>query len=159
MKNLFAVILTSFALIQGVFAQTEKQQTSEIDKFVLEINKNLNSYRKILNEQDSIMKSDNTNNSFTETIYKNDKEIVLVQYLEQFSNMISAYYYFKKGQLILIEIKNRDNSNSKSYYNNDKLISMCRNESILENTSEYYRPIEKSTFIALNKILKSYEHK
>jgi hypothetical protein len=159
MKNLFAVIFTSFALIQGVFSQTEKQQITSIDKAVLEINNNLKSYRKILNEQDSLMAVNNTNNSFTETVYKNANDLVLIQYSNKYGNMISSNNYLKNGQLIFIEIKNRDNSYEKSYFNNNTLIAKYINENAVDITSTDYKQVEKSTLLAIDKVVMLYNNK
>lgn len=159
MKNLFAVILTSFVLIQGVCAQTEKQQISEIDKIVLNTKNNMNNYRKILSESDSIMDATNTNHNLTETAYKNGKELVLIHYIDLYGHIKSSDYYINNGQLIFIEIQNRDNSYEKSYFNKNNLIAAYKNESAIDITSTDYKQVEKSTLLAISKVIKRYENK
>jgi hypothetical protein len=159
MKKLFAVIIISCALIQVINAQAEKQQITEIDKIVLDIKNNMNSYRKILNETDSIMKSENTNSNLTETAFKKGKELVLVQYIDLYGHMKSADYYFNNGQLIFIDIKNRDNSYEKAYFNDNKLIAKYRNENEADKNAEEFKQIEEATLLAISKEIKRYENK
>lgn len=104
MKNIVTVIFISLALIQGIFAQTEKQTISKIDKIVFDIKSNLNNYHKIKSETDSILDATNTNHNLTETAYKNGKELLLVQYVDLYGPLKSADYYFYNNQLIYIEI-------------------------------------------------------
>jgi hypothetical protein len=158
MKKIFAVIIIICALIQGVYAQAEKKQITEIDKIVFDIKNNMNSYRKILNETDSIIKSENSNSNLTETAFKKGKELVLIEYIDLYGHMKSADYYFNNGQLIFINIINRDNSYEKAYFNDNKLIAKFRNENEVDKNTEEFKQIEKPTILAINKVIKRYEN-
>jgi hypothetical protein len=167
MKNLLAIILMSFALIQGSFGQSEQvlvaptneQLIAFFDKKVMDIKNNLNNYRKIKSEADSLMEATNTNNNFTETAFKNGKELMLVQYVDLYGHMKSADYYFNNGQLMFIEIKNRDNSYEKSYFNGYKMIAWNRNGKEVDKSSEDFKLVENATIPAVNKLIKRYKNK
>ncbi len=158
MKNLLVVILTCLALIQGIFAQTEKQQISEIDKIVLDIKSNINSYKKFTSLTDSLLK--NTNTNFIETAYKNDKMLVLVQIRDSGNKIKSADWYFYNKHLIYSEINYHNNDNEKSYYTKNNLISLNKNgDDVLNKTTEYYKQYEKSGINACTIFIERYKEK
>lgn len=135
MKITLVLFICIFAFIHENFAQSNKELISEIDKIVLDIKSNINSYRKIISENDSMMAENNTKHNLYETAYKKGNELVLIQYYNSLGNLEFMNYYFSKGQLICIEGSNRDKNNSKSYINNNRYIAIYSNGNEIDKNS------------------------
>jgi hypothetical protein len=138
-------------LIQGIFAQTNKQQITDIDKARQEIRNNIQNFQKIEKVRDS---------TGSRYVYLKEKELQLITVNYRDKNVDKTVeWYFSNGQLIYseqvwTEIKsNKTIDNEKFYLSNGHLISWTKEDIIVDNNSQEFMDVDAQLTTYASKLI------
>ncbi len=139
MKKYLLIILTSFAIIQGVYSQTDKQQIANIEKATKEIKSNISNYQKTEKIKDS---------SGNRYVYKDGNELKLITvYFEDNDANKNVEWYFANGLLIYTQQvwtdrkTNKVVNNEKCYLNSGHLIAWTKDDKLVDVTSDEFKMV------------------
>lgn len=139
MKKYILIIVTSFAISQSAYSQTNDQRIENIEKTIKEIKNNLNKYQKVekLNDNNGI-----------KYVYKDGNELKIISLVVNDSETNkSVEWYFANGQLIYsqqIWIDQKSNEiidNEKCYLISGQLIAWTKNNKTVDTTTEEFKKV------------------
>lgn len=140
MKKYLLTILTSFAITQGIYSQTDKKQIADIEKVTKEIKNNIGKYKKTEELKDSVGNS--------RYIYKDGNELKLVTiYFQDTDANKNVEWYFTNGQLIYSQQTwtdkktNKVVDNQKCYLSSGHLITWVKNDKLVDTNSEEFKKV------------------
>jgi hypothetical protein len=140
MKKYILTALASFAIIQGVYSQTETEKIANIEKATKETQNNLGKYLKDEQVKDS------TGNRY---VYKegNELKLITVYYRDTDANK-NVEWYFSNGEFIYTQTiwtdktTNKVINSEKCYLKDGQLIAWINNDKLLDTTSLDFKSTE-----------------
>ncbi len=140
MKKYILTALISFAIIEVVYSQTDKQQIASIEKETKEIQNKVGKYRKTEIFKDSI------GNKYA---YKDGNEIKLltIYYQDTDANKNVEWYFFEEKLIYIQQIwtdkeTNKIVDSKKCYLNSGQLIAWVINDKLVDANSEEFKKVK-----------------